>query len=210
MRLRYLIFAFLFLWLMTSCAPDPRKQAKAKQIQEQAQQDALNQEQNRIQAMQIHDLQIQAEQLELDRTKAIELEKRTGLRTMTQWGFIFGTACLCFVIFKVSQTFVLTTQQIAAAAAHAAEVKSNLIYLDDKGQFPALIQHVGKGVYSLTDLNTETVLMLDSRNPGDRQMIAGAIAIRHTGVLADRAAKSNDAAGMSLINPPIILDVESK
>jgi hypothetical protein len=208
---RLLPILFLIL-VMSACAPDPRREAEAYQIKSQADQDALNQSQQRQHSEDVHAVEIQALQVqqtiraeelrvEQELREATAREMQNGTNRMIKYGFIFGTFALCTLFVSVSYGFV----GVARAQVRAAEVKANLIPLDSvTRQFPALLQYVGKGKYSLTNLNVNGTLMLDTRNDADRQMIATAGATQIAGVIASEAAKSNDAAGVAIIRPTVI------
>ncbi len=204
---RFLPIMILLLLFVSACDPfkagQIKAEAQATQIVEQAQQDALNQDANRQHAQELFDLEKQQKELELGRNQAIEGTKRNGLNMLWQTIFIVLTAAAIFVIFYTARIYQYTAQGIARATVQTADIRSRLIYLDSKtGQYPLLLEHVGKGIVTLTDPNTATVMTLDTRQAGDRQLIDGATAIRHTYVLSSAAARSDNPAGISIIEPP--------
>ena len=203
--MRRVIPILLLLILASACAPDPRKEAQAFQIRSQAEQDALNSEQNRQQAEDLLTVQIQQLQLEEQHREATAREWRAGLNTMIRYGFIFGTIGLCAVLLALAFSFSYGSAGTAKAIARAAEVRANLIYLDPvTREYPAFLQYLGHGKFSLTDLNKKVTLLLDTRSEPDRQMIATSGAVRLAGVIASEASKSNDPAGVSIIQPTVI------
>lgn len=194
---RLLPIMFLLL-LITACAPDPRKEAEAYRIREQAEQDALNQEMNRAHAEDMH-------QIELEQHRATAAEWHAGLNTMIRFGFWFGTFGLCMVLVAFSVSLSWSSVGLAQAAAHSAMVKANLIHLDQATrQFPLFIQHVHGTKFALHNPNLGSVLMLDETNPADRQLIATAGATQIAGAIAQEARQSADPAGIAIMQPPIV------
>ena len=192
------------LVIMTSCAPDPRREAQAYQIIEQADQDALNQEQNRLQDEQLHQFQLQQLAVEQAHREATAAEWRAGLNYLIRWSFTVGTFVAAVLIVAFGIALSVGALGISRATVTAANLKAQLIYLDPAtGQFP-MITYSGNGHYTLTDPNTKYTMYLDSRNESDAQLIAGALAIRQIGVQTRNAGRSGDAASISQVQPMII------
>lgn len=207
--MKRIIYIFLLTIALVSCAPSPKQQAEAYAIEEAARQDAANQELLRQQQEDRHIIEMQQAEEDRETWNAVKETIRYYLNIFYQFLLIMLTASMCYILFYTSRITISTMKGFAAAAVRKAEVTANLIYLDDKGQFPALLEYVGKGVYSLTDLNTRTTMMLNTNNEPDRRMVAGAIAIRHTAVLSANAAgakKGNSEDAANVIRPPVILD----
>ena len=218
-RLYPSLFCALIVFLVSACDPfaadQIRDQAKADQLAAETVQKSLDQEQARQQAADLHAIQLQEEKREQARLDAVEQDVRKGLQFMITTAFLVGTAVVVFAIFVIGRITVFQLARIqegfATAMITAVDVRSRLIFMDpNTRQFPLLYQYNGKGRYLVTDPNTKVTMELDSRNEGDAQMIAGAIAIRHSGVLVMEQRKSGakDAASMAVIQPPIIEGTE--
>jgi hypothetical protein len=184
--------------LMTSCAPDPRREAQAFQIREQTEQDVLNQTQNRAHAEQLQLIQVQERQ-------AIAQENIAAWKRSIKFISIFGTIAICIALLALAVSFSYGSFRFAMASARRADVRANLLPLDPATrQFALLLHHVHGGKWSLHNPNTGSVLMLDESIAADRQLIATAGATQIAGVIAQEASKSNDPAGVSVIKPPIV------
>ncbi len=202
---KYILLISLIITLLTSCAPDPRKAAQADQIREQAAQDALNQEQQRQQASDLHAFQVQQLQIEQGTRDATKQTWRDGWNMMIRISFFFATAALCYSIILASRSVTSAIDGISKALVRAAEVRANLIPLDRiTRQYPALLQYIGYGRFSLTNPNTNSTLMLDTRNEPDRLMIQAAGATQYAGALAREARQAEDPAGVSIIQSPVV------
>jgi hypothetical protein len=196
--------------VISGCAPDPRKEAQAYQIKEQADQDAANQELNRKHAEELQTINLQNLELEQAHREAVKAEWRAGLNKMIHYGFNVATIAVCILILAVAVAFSYGSIGTTKAIIRAAEVRANLIYLDPiTREYPAFLQYIGHGKFSLTDLNKKVTLLLDTRNEPDRQMIATSGVVRLAGVIASEASKSNDPAGVSIIQPTVI-DVQDE
>ncbi len=194
---------------LTACASDHRNEADAYETRTVADQAALDAEQ-----MRSHQAALNAIELaEAERAAQIrEANKAQSAQTM---GWILRYGGMALTVSAVMVSLAAGAGLSAAlieggrAAGRAAMVKANLIPLDRAtGQYPALIQYMGNGHYSLTDANTGLTLELDTRNEADRAMVAGAMAVRHALVMSTAAAKSKDAEGVAMIQP-MVLEVEA-
>lgn len=205
MRLNRYFLLMVAALLLAACQPDPRKEAQAFQIREQAEQDALNQEQNRAQDEELHDLQVQELQVQQGHREATAQKWREALNTgisLVKWPMIFA---LAYAILSLAHAISVGSRGIAQAMVRAAEVRANLIGLDpDTRQFPLLVQPLGRGRFAAFNPNTNSVLILDVRNEPDRRMIQAAGAVQYVGALASEAKQSSDPAGVSIITAPLI------
>ena len=78
--------------------------------------------------------------------------------------------------------------QAGQAFGQAVILRARLIPLDKStGQYP-LLQYAGHGKFTLTNPNTEKVLMLDSASPSDRQLIASVESVQTAGIITRNAA----------------------
>lgn len=203
------IYALIFLiFVLSACTPDPRRQAEADAMREATNQKRLDAEQARSQRDDLNAAQV----ADARRNAAVKDAALEDAKIVARWMTRFAGAALiftlCFTVVSVGQAARKAVLGMGEAAARAAMVRANLIYLDPKtGNYPALLEYVGNGRYSMTDMNTKTTMLLDTRNDPDRLMVRGAMAVRHVGVLSSNAAKSKDAEGVSIIQP-LILDAE--
>lgn len=205
-----LTFTFLLIWLV-ACQPDPRKDAQAFATRIEAEQDALNQEQNRQHAEQAQQIYLEQLKVEQAHREATAAEWRAGLNMVIHYGSIFATIAVCLMLVAFGISFSWTSIGIAKAAARGAFVKANLIYLDPKTrQFPLLVQHIHGSIYLGWNPNTGEIKRLDENNPADRQMIATAGATQYAGVIAQEARQSKDPAAFSVMQPNIVDVVETK
>jgi len=205
---RVLIVSFLLVVLLAACAPDPRKEAEAFATRTEAEQSALNQEQAREQKAELHRIEMEKKQARLQ-----ELNDGFNrfIRVMFFCTIVFAVVFMFYSTRSAIESFNKVTVGLAEAAAHRAMVRANLIALDPQTrQFPILLQHVGKGVFSATNFNTNSTLLLDTRNEPDRQMISAMGAVQYAGALAQEAAKADDPTGVSIIQTPVINWIEDK
>jgi len=204
---RYKVFFIgLLAWvLITACAPDPRKEAEAFSIREQADQDALNQEQNRAQAQELHKLQMQDLQVQQGHKEATAREWRTALNNAIHIGSWFAIAALCYAFFMTARAYSLSVTGLAEAIVQAAELKANLISLDPTTrQFPLVIRQLGDHIFVAFNPNTDSVRLLDANHSPDRQMISAMGVTQYVGALAREARQASDPTGVAIINPPVI------
>jgi hypothetical protein len=150
-----------------------------------------------------------AVQLDQQNREAITAQWQKGLNMILRYAFFVMTAAVCFVIFmgarSIATSFATATEGISTALVRAAEVKANLIYLDERTrQYPVFLQYLGQGKFSLVNPNVNAVLMLDTRSEPDRQMIAAMGATQYAGALAREARQSDDPTGVSMIQAPIV------
>lgn len=207
MKLWIIIFSIVILVGLTACQPDPRKEAQALEIQLKAEQEALNAAQTRAQSEAANAIYLQELALQQQHREAAAVEWEAGLNNMIRYGFIFATIGVCISLLAVAVSFSQAALGIAKATVRLADVRANLIYLDrTTRQFPAFLQYIGGGKYSLTDINDGSTLFLDTRNEADRQKIQGAMNARYAGVIAEKAQNADDAASLAVIRSPIILE----
>lgn len=207
MKLCIIIFSIAILAGLTACQPDPRKQAQALEIQSKAEQEALNAAQTREQSEAANAIYLQELALQQQHREAAAQEWEVGLNNMIRYGFIFATIGVCISLLAVAISFSQASLGLAKATVRLADVRANLIYLDrTTRQFPAFLQYIGGGKYSLTDINDGSTLFLDTRNEADRQKIQGAMNARYAGVIAEKAQNADDAASLAVIRSPIILE----
>lgn len=204
-------YLFLFLTLAaaltSSCTVDPRKEAEAFKTRTEAEQQALTDQQNREQSAALFELEKQRIQAEIAMEETNKRTREIGWNIFIGMVFIMGTGAVAWAIVTTARSTTKAYERIAIgmaeAAVQAADIKSRLIPLDPTtGTFPLIVEHVGKGVFTLTDPNTATVIQMDTRQDGDRLMIQGAMATRHTYVLSQAASKSQAPAGVSIIEAP--------
>lgn len=206
---------FLFILIASSVSSciggDPwkadqiKEQAQADALRIQSEQSALNEEQNRRHAEDMHKIQAQEVQAVQQERVATAAQWEAAMRTMIRTGSIFATVALSMVLVSAGVGLSFGFIGAGRAAAQGAMIRANLIYLDPTTrQFPIFIQHVHGTRFALHNPNTGSVLMLDEKHEADRQLIATAGATQIAGVLAQEARKSSDPAGVAVIQPPVI------
>lgn len=197
-----LIFLLFFL---TACAPDPRKEAVAFETRTQAEQQALDEEQARQQQEALNQIALQNKQRQSELFEAVMEKAKVVFGLMVYWGGITATIVLIYVLVSAGRSLKTVIEGAGEAAARKAMVHANLIYIDKStGQFPQLLEYLGNGKYSLTDLNDHSTMMLDTHNAPDRLAVRGAMAIRHALVMSNAASKSKDPTGVAMISPMVI------
>jgi len=201
---RLILLLFLFV-MMTACAPDPRKEAEAYTTKIQADQAALDAQQNRTHIEGLYQFQIQQLAMDEQDRKAWQVQWQLAMNRAIWLGSLTIIICACFAIISVTRTTNKTIAGIGTALIRRADVAANLIKLDKiTRQFPLFIQHVHGDKYVLHNPNVGSVVMLDTNKEPDRQLIATAGATQIAGVIAQEARQSTDPAGVAIIQPPIV------
>lgn len=196
-----LLVLLLAVFMLSACAPDPRKEAQAFAIESEAQQKALDQEQARAQDEELHNIVVQQEEVELQKERANAAAWVRIADTFITSLIALLLVGLAAVVYEVSRT----AKGIGNAMVIAAETRANLIPLNPTTrQYPLFIKHVSGHRFAIHNPNTGSVILLDERNEADRQMIASVAQVQVSGVLASEARQSNDPAGMAMIRPPMI------
>lgn len=196
-----LLVLLLAVFMLSACAPDPRKEAQAFAIESEAQQKALDQEQARAQDEELHNIVVQQEEVELQKERANAAAWVRIADTFITSLIALLLVGLTAVVYEVSRT----AKGIGNAMVIAAETRANLIPLNPTTrQYPLFIKHVSGHRFAIHNPNTGSVILLDERNEADRQMIASVAQVQVSGVLASEARQSNDPAGMAMIRPPMI------
>lgn len=196
-----LLVLLLAIFMLSACAPDPRKEAQAFAIESEAQQKALDQEQARTQDEELHNIVVQQEEIELQKERANAAVWVRIADTFITSLIALLLVGLTAVVYEVSRT----AKGMGNAMVIAAETRANLIPLNPTTrQYPLFIKHVSGHRFAVHNPNTGSVILLDERNEADRQMIASVAQVQVSGVLASEARQSNDPAGMAMIRPPMI------
>lgn len=205
------LFVFsLAVLILSACGVDPRNAADAYQTRLEADQAAEDSQQAREQEQALNEIAIQDAQREQAIKDAGLAKAQEAYGWMVYWGGIALTLTIVSAVISVGVGASFAIVGSGRAAAQAAMVRANLVYLDKStGQFPQILQYVGNGKYSLTDMNDHSTLMLDTRNEPDRVAIRGAIAVRHALVMANAASKSADPTGVAMVQP-LVLEVEAE
>jgi len=194
----------LLLIFVSACAPDPRREAEAYATRIEADQNALNNEQNRQHAEQLHQFELQRRAMDQENQKAIQPQWQLALNRAIWGGSITLIIVVCFSVVSVARTTNKTIEGIGRAIVQRAELSASLIKLDPvTRQFP-LVMRIHSDRWAAFNANTEFVRMLDENNPSDRQMIATAGATQIAGVIAQEARRSNDPAGVAIIQPTVV------
>lgn len=204
MNAKWIVMAMLCL-LMAGCAADPRNEAEAQATISQAQQAAEDARATREQK--------QAEaQLKLKEREAMSQQWIESVNTFIKWMMYFAIVASALVMLSASGALGWAFFGLSRAFQEQMAHQAQLIHMDENTrQFPLLLHHNGKGLFTAVDMNTGAVADLDVRNAGDRQMIAGAQAIRLAGVVASESRRAGKQAGdvaMVGTHPAIINNVE--
>lgn len=198
---RIWISTLFLLALLTACSIDPRKLAEADVLRMEARSQAAFAAQQLRQAGDEQSLALEEQRL----TQAVRLAARERL---ILWTSVSGALALSLVIAWAGYTAARTLdglgRVLVAYAGLRADVLGNLVPLDARTrQFPLLLHRLGDGRYSLSNPNTESVLILDMKRLADRQMVSAAGAVQFVGAFSQEAKRANDPAGMALIRTPM-------
>jgi hypothetical protein len=193
-----LIVVLCLACMLTACAADPRKEAEAYATRTQADQSAANQAQLREQSAELHALNMQHQE-------AVAMEWEAGLNKVIHAGALVGQYVFVLVLIAAGYGFSIAVVGTGKAWARFVEVRANLIRLDPvTRQYPAVLTYVSKGRYSLANLNNDSVLMLDTRNEPDRQMILGMSNTQYAGALARESRMSLQPGEVAGILAPFV------
>jgi len=189
------IFLLMILVMaLAACAPNPLDVADAYAITVQADQAAVDAEQARIERQRLADYEAQ-------RKEAAAAEMDAAIQTFIRYATF--AAVLVLIAFTVSLSIMLRDigRGAGLAAVTAMDLKARLIPLDPvTRQYPLLLQSIGKGQFSLTNPNTDSVLILDTRKDADRLMILSMARTQATGSLAREARLSLQPGEVSRID----------
>lgn len=198
MTKRSTLFVFLFLTvLLTACDPWKDDQIKQESLAAQratySEQYAKDKEQQRAHQYQLDLIEEQKAQMIQQRREMLEEDIRQVLNVLAP-----SMLVLCFLggvvaLYSMGRQAVVQINRVqegwATAAIQLADIRSRLVYLDSKGQFPALVDgHV------VTDLNTDTGMATDRPHRGDPLMITEANATRRTYLVSNNTRRSRDDA----------------
>lgn len=195
--MKHYLLITLFVILLVSCSPDPRKEASAYATTTQADQQAADQAQDR-------DTRYELDQIRIQNEQAAQAEKQAATARIIRWVSYFILTALCFSITSSGLAYSWAVIGVGRGISESAQLKARLIPLDPRTrQFP-LLTYVGKGRYTLANPNADSVMLLDSRNAPDRQMIAAMGYTQAAGAIAQEAALAQDPSGVSMVNPQIV------
>jgi hypothetical protein len=203
-----LIGVIIFLTYLASRGPNPVNDARAYEIQMKADADAATRAQQ---------LQNQAalNAIKIQERAARSAEARAAWATFIRWTGRAVTLATLVSVLSLSLSLALLFVGRSQAAVEAAHLAATLIYVDkETGQLPVIMRATEDGHLLSTDLNTGMTRLLDTSNPADAQLAAGAIAIRYAGTIARLVKQSEDGGGLQAnietpIIQPQIVDLES-
>jgi len=184
--------------ILASCAPDPRNTADAYKTTVLANQQAEDLAAARS-ARTIQDNQAAAEQAQ------------TAAARVAGWGWFISCLTLagCVLVIGLAIGSSWAAVGTGRALAKAAEIKAMTIQikLDELTRtYPLLMVYLGAGRFSLGDPGKQSVLMLDTRQAGDRQAIRAAGAIQLAGAVAREARRSNQPEAVAVITSGVSHD----
>jgi hypothetical protein len=207
---RYIPIIFFIMVILTACGTeDPRREAQAYETRSRADQEAASAEQQRQFALEEHQAEMTKQawrQQVYDSTLATA--KHVANFAVYVIGLTLGLS-VCALLIYSTRTINETIKGIGAARVKAADIRAHLIPLDPMTrQYPAFLQYVGNGKFSLANLNTDSVMLLDTRNKPDQLMIRAMGATQYAGALAQEARQADDPAGVSIIRAPYFVEEE--
>ena len=173
------IFLLLLLMItLVGCAPNPLDEADAYAMTVQADQKAAADELARS-------IKQQKAEYDAQRKAAAAVEIDAAIQTVIR----IATLCAVLVLIAFAASLSITLRDIGRGAGQAAikamDLKAHLIPLDPvTRQYPLLLQSIGNYKFSLTNPNTDSVLILDTRNAADRLMVLSMARTQATGTLA--------------------------
>lgn len=200
---KYLIFLAVLLFL-PACSPDPRKEADAYATRAKADSASAAAEQQRQHAEELHAIEMEKEQIDLETKQATVENLRKGLNMLIRISSYFVTAALCLLLIMTTRTLNNTVQGVGEAIVVTAMLRANLIPLDYKTRQYPLLRQVHGTRWALSNPNDNSVMMLDIAQKADRQKIAAMGAVQLAGAIAVEARKSSDPASVAMIEPIVI------
>lgn len=206
---RLAVGGLMLIFALTACMPpDPRKDAQAEKIRQEAEQAALDAEQLRaVNEREEEDAAARSAWWRAVWDDALGAAKVMG-KVFVSMVSLSATASLCIVLVFGGWSIKNTVDGVGKAMVIRAELSASLIHMDKETRtFPALftVSEVD-GRRILTVLATGQKLLMDaSTNPADPRLIAALAQVTTAGVLADAARSGKaDAAGLAMIQPTVI------
>lgn len=194
-RIVIILFAML---VITSCAPDPRREASAYATRKAADTAAGQAQQDMRHEEEVHDMW-------MSRLNDVS----AWASTMVMTSMIASMFAIFVALVSTGIGFSFVSIGTGIGFAKRQLTRPNQIRLDPvTRQFPLLITQVGDGKYSLSNSNTGSVTMLYERNEADRLLIAAMSATQHAGALGHEARLSHKPEAIAQIQAPQILEVE--
>jgi hypothetical protein len=190
-----LIVALFSIALTTACQPDPRLDADAYATRTDAEQRAADETQQREIKQDDHiywSTRWQAASVKIDQMTAAAL-------TVSKW-----TVSLVIIALGVSiaRSLYVIGNGYGQVTLQRLELRSRLIPLDPvTRQYPLLLEKIGEGKFTLTNPNTDSVLMLDTHKAADRMMVLAMARTQGLGTLARESRlslKPGEVAGLDL------------
>jgi hypothetical protein len=206
MKTKHIFLLFMTLFFLTACAPQRiAAEAESYKTHQETDQKVLDTIQAREQKTAMDAIALR----EAERKQAVKDAALANVKSLANMFVrvtgIAGMVVVVWVMVSVGRGAGVALEGLGQAAARKAMVNANLIYIDPKtGQYPQLLEYLGGGRYSLTDLNDHSTLMLDTRNKPDLLAVQGAMAIRHALVMSNAASRSKDPTGVAMVQPLII------
>lgn len=202
---RFILCLCLVTALLTSCSPDPRRQAEAFATQSQAEQLAKDAQQKREQEQDLHNEKMQ-------NIEAWQYTYQSAVKKMLETFTLFAPITLFVWLMGAGVAGVRMMLATSKAYAIWAENKANQIQLHTTTrQFPLITTRIGKDVLALTNPNDNSVLLLNKSNPADRAKIMAMANVQHSGALAHEARLSHRPGEVSSIPAAQIIEhVESE
>lgn len=182
---------------LAGCAPDPRSVADAERTRLIAVQEAADMEAAR------------AARLAADELRQAEAVKYSAARVIA-WRVVLIVAGVAggLAVLGLAVGFAWAMIGAGRGVSRLAGVRASLVPLSESTrQYPLMLSYIGQGRFALVNPNSGAVYELDSRCPGDRQLISISGAVQLAGVVAREARRSVDPGGVILaVNPTVVQD----
>jgi hypothetical protein len=184
----------------------PVKEARGYAIRQRAQQAAADQEARRAYSEASGEIRLR----ESEATSDDRIAARERFIWWSSLAAVFSVAILTLALVSGTSYTVIGASR-AMVTQFRLKAQTNLIALD-KGtrQFPLIAAYAGKGIIHLHNPNTGGVYTIDTRQPPDAQMIAGASLTQCSGAIAQEAKGSRDPSGVAVVAPPVVVEMERK
>lgn len=200
---RIILTLCLLALSLAGCAADPRRAADADATRLLAEQQAADAEQAREQQADIH-------AMEIETRKAAQAEWQSAINKVIHTAAVFGQVTVALWMLSLGAAGVWTMLGTSRAYSIWIENKANQIPLDKSTrQFPLLI-YKGAGMYTLTNPNDNSVLLLDTHKPADLAKVKAMANVQYAGALGQEAKWSSQPGVAQIPASQQIVDMESE
>jgi hypothetical protein len=184
-----ILIELLLIGLLASCGVDPRNIADADRTRLLAAEQAANLKSDR-----------EAKQNETQ--QAARERELTEAARVAAWNRFYLCASIAACAFVIALAAGAAWAALASgqAAGKAAAVKAYLIPLPEQTrQYPLIISYLSRGKFSLSNPNNGSVMLLDSRQPCDRDVLMSSGAVQLAGMIGREARLGSKRGELDLI-----------